>query len=152
MMIRRRNKKKKNIIAGVFIFTFITITLSVFANNNTTTNTNFTSIDTEIEKAILNSKNKGIMVVNGDTYKGNKYENYFECSPENGENLNINIKNATNGKLIFSIEGLEDKIIPPNAQLTRAFFNKDGINGKYKINVTAEDGNKIDIKVNARQF
>jgi len=149
MMIRRRNKNKKNIIAGIFIFTFITITLSVFANNN---NTNFTSIDIEIEKAILNSKNKGIMVINGDTYKGKEYENYFECSPENGENLNINIKNATDGNLIFSIEGLEEKTILPNAQLTRAFFNQYGINGKYKINVTAEDGSNIDVKVNARQF
>ncbi|GAA5416516.1 hypothetical protein Pryu01_01551 [Paraliobacillus ryukyuensis] len=85
----------------------------------------------------------------------------FTLQPEDGEDLNIWVKNNHRSKTVyFRVERTDngqdfgDRKLGPGDQLTRTFDmkNGNGLQGTWRVYVYTKDGHNMDIDVSARQY
>ncbi|MWC27581.1 hypothetical protein [Paenibacillus sp. MMS18-CY102] len=102
-----------------------------------------------------------VQLINGVGHTGcSAYEKSFTLSPDNGDNLNVWVKNNHSTKTVyFKVERTDNNqdfravAVGSGDQLTRTFFmtGGGGMQGTYKVYVYTTDGHNMDITVSARQ-
>ncbi len=144
------------------IFLLLSSTLILSSNFIVLANENTNISSTINENLEISPYADGIIHIYNDRYQGLAYTEEFNTKASDGDTLNINIvNNSSNIPVRATIykSGSKDsvKIIQPGGGYTFTYTNDTLIGGvweKFKIHVTDynDDGNEIDITVNARQF
>ena len=145
----------KNSLLLIIASSLIMINTAIFASNLTQIPIeneiiNNQIIDNiELENPIYANPNSGdVYLINSDEFSGYGYEKSFTCSKENGNTLNIYVKNNSSVPISFIVNGVS-KTVEANSDLTRTWSNPKG---KFTVKVSNSTGDKLDILVNARQF
>lgn len=98
----------------------------------------------------------------GEQHTGSEYKDSFTCTPEDGNRLNIFVRNDGASTVYLNItwkDGNMEKAypaveIPAGKQNTQTFSYEDnaGINGRWTVEVTTKSGHSLNVWVSARQY
>lgn len=98
------------------------------------------------------------------TSSSEDYNESFSCDADDGNRLNIWVKNNGTNTVVLNVdwskffgivnEQYDAVEIPAGGQYTMTFYYKDGrgINGNWDVNVTTLTGGSLNITVSARQY
>lgn len=114
------------------------------------------------EAAALSASSNHYHILPEDYSGKGDYDNAFSCDPNDGNRLNIWVRNNGDVTVIVNIsfskpsasEDYPAIYLAPGDQITKKYSYDDnrGIDGDWSINVTTELGGTMDISVSARQY